>query len=65
MQITKNTEQKKLERKEYEAEGKMVREKLENERLRLENIKKKKLDYLKEIEIPGKYNAELMRKKIV
>lgn len=65
MQITKNTEQKKQDRKEYEAEGKMVREKQENERLKLEQIKQKKLGLLNEIGIPEKYNVELGKKKII
>lgn len=56
---------KKQDRKEYEAEGKMVREKLENERQKLEEIKARKLKQLENIGIPEKYNAELMKKKII
>lgn len=42
-----------------------MREKQENERLKLERIKREKLQLLNELGIPDKYKAELSKKKIV
>ena len=50
---------------DYETEGQLVREKQENERLRLEKIKKERISELGNIGIPEKYKAELARKKII
>ena len=63
-QILQNEEVKKQERLNYLEEGKMVRQKLEDERRKIEAIKDKKLGQLKGLEIPDKYQAELARKKI-
>ncbi len=52
------------ERKEYETEGHIVREKQEEERRKLEKIKAEKLKELESIGIPQKYKAELTRKKV-
>lgn len=65
MQIAKNSESKKQERKEYETEGHLVREMQENERLKLEKVKAAKLKELETLNIPEKYKAELTRKKII
>ena len=59
-----NEEVKKQDRLNYLEEGKMVRQKLEDERRKIEAIKEKKLDQLKTLDIPDKYQAELARKKI-
>jgi len=48
----------------YLEEGKLVRQKLEDERQKIERIKGKKLGELKGIDIPDKYQAELAKKKI-
>ena len=63
-QILQNEEQKKQERLNYLEEGKMVRQKLEDEKKKIERIKDKKMGELKGLDIPGKYQAELARKKI-
>jgi hypothetical protein len=49
---------------DYLEEGRRVRQKLEDERLKVEGIKKKKLDGLQTIGIAEKYQAELAKKKI-
>ncbi len=63
-QILQNEEVKKQERLNYLEEGKMVRQKLEQERQKIEAIKYKKLAELQGLDIPDKYQAELAKKKI-
>ena len=63
-QISKNSDVKKQDRLDYLEEGRRVRQKLEDERLKVEGIKKKKLDGLQTIGIAEKYQAELAKKKI-
>lgn len=46
-------------------EGRMVRQRLEDERLKVEGIKQDKLGQLDNLGIESKYKAELARKKIV
>ncbi len=65
MQIAKNAEVKRQDRKEYETEGHLVREMQEAERLKLEKVKSEKMKELEHLSIPEKYKAELARKKIV
>ena len=64
-QITKNEEKKKQERMDYLEEGRKVRQKQEEERLKVENIKKEKLDGLSKLGIEEKYKADLSKKKII
>ena len=63
-QILQNEEHKKQDRLNYLEEGKLVRQKLEDERKKIERIKGKKLGELQGLSIPDKYQAELAKKKI-
>lgn len=63
-QIEKNTEVKKQERLDYLEEGKRVRQKLEDERLKVEQIKQQKLAGIQQLGIEPKYQTELAKKKI-
>lgn len=63
-QIITNEEKKKQERLDYLEEGRKVRQKIEEERRKIEAIKQKKLEDLQNLNIPDKYQAELARKKI-
>lgn len=63
-QIIQNEECTKQERLDYLEEGRKVRQNLENERKRLEEIKYSKLNELKTLGIANKYQADLSRKKI-
>lgn len=55
---------KKQDRLDYLEEGRIVRQKLDAEKRKLEQIKKRKLTHLEEVGIEDKYKAELARKKI-
>lgn len=61
----KNTEIKKQDRLDYLEEGKRVRSKLAEDRMKIESIKARKLDEINELGIEEKYKAELAKKKIV
>jgi len=50
---------------DYLEEGKKVRQKLEDDRLKVEGIKQKKLNQIQDLGIEGKYQYELAKKKIV
>ncbi|CAI2366155.1 unnamed protein product [Moneuplotes crassus] len=63
-QITQNEEVKKQERLDYLEEGRKVRQSQAEERARLEMIKKKKLNDLKNLGISDKYTSDLSKKKI-
>lgn len=63
-QIQQNDEKGKQDRLDYLEEGRKVRQKIEDERRKIESIKGKKLDQLIGMEIPEKYTAELAKKKI-
>lgn len=63
-QIGTNAENNKHARLDYLEEGRKVRQKLEDERLKVEGIKKQKLASLQDIGIEDKYQAELAKKKI-
>jgi len=54
-QIRNNEETSKQDRLDYLEEGRKVRQRLEDERLKVEGIKAKKLQGLKDIGIEGKY----------
>jgi len=50
---------------DYLEEGRKVRQKQEEERLKVENIKKDKLSSLSKLGIEEKYKADLSKKKII
>lgn len=56
---------KKQDRLDYLEEGKRVRSKLAEDRMKIESIKARKLDEINELGIEEKYKAELAKKKIV
>jgi len=64
-QIAKNSSLKQQERLDYLEEGKKVRQKLEDDRLKVEAIKQKKLNQIQDLGIEQKYQYELAKKKIV
>ena len=64
-QIGMNVEVKKQERLDYLEEGRKVRQRIEDERLKVERIKKQKLDGLVSLGIEGKYQADLSKKRIL
>ena len=64
-QIQMNSEVKKQQRLDYLEEGKKVRQRIEDERLKVEGIKAQKLQDLKGLGIEGKYQADLAKKRIL
>jgi len=54
-QIQTNEEKTKQERLDYLEEGRKVRQKLDDERKKIEAIKAKKIQELKGLDIPEKY----------
>ena len=64
-QITMNSEIKKQQRLDYLEEGKKVRQRIEDERLKVERIKKAKLEGLQQLGIESKYQADLAKKRIL
>lgn len=64
-QITKNDEIKKQERLDYLEEGRKVRQRLEDERQKVERIKGEKLATLQGLGIENKYKHDLAKKKII
>ena len=60
-----NAEGKKQQRLDYLEEGKKVRQRIEDERLKVEGIKKTKLDGLRQLGIADKYQADLTKKRIL
>ena len=64
-QIEKNGEVRKQDRLDYLEEGKRVRQKLEDDRLKVEAIKQQKLKGIQDLGIHPKYQTELAKKKIV
>lgn len=64
-QIGMNGEVRKQERLDYLEEGRKVRQRIEDERLKVERIKKSKLDGLVGLGIEGKYQADLAKKRIL
>lgn len=63
-QIGKNDEVKKQARLDYLEEGRKVRQRLEDERVKVEGIKNSKLQGLQKLGIDNKYQADLSKKKI-
>ena len=64
-QIGMNGEVRKQERLDYLEEGRKVRQRIEDERLKVERIKKAKLDGLVGLGIEDKYQADLAKKRIL
>jgi len=64
-QISKNDNVKQQDRLDYLEEGKKVRQKLEDDRLKVEAIKQKKLGTIQNLGIESKYQYELAKKKIL
>ena len=64
-QIGMNGEVRKQERLDYLEEGRKVRQRIEDERLKVERIKKSKLDGLVGLGIEDKYQADLAKKRIL
>jgi hypothetical protein len=56
---------KKQDRLDYLEEGRKVRQKIEDERLKVEGIKNEKLQSIKDLGIAQKYMADLSKKKIL
>lgn len=63
-QIQQNSEKKKQDRLDFLEEGKKIRQRLEDERSKVEGIKQRKMGELNELGISDKYKAELAKKKI-
>ena len=63
-QIQQNEEVRKQDRLDYLEEGRLVRQKQDADKRKLEQIRGKKLNELKDIGIADKYQAELATKKI-
>lgn len=64
MQIAKNAEQQMQEKRDFELEGDLLRGQQEQQKLKLERIKREKLAEMDRLGIPEKYKAELQMKKI-
>lgn len=63
-QILMNSETKKQQKLDYLEEGRKVRQKLEEEKMKVEGIKQRKLGELKKLGIHDKYQHDLAKKKI-
>ena len=64
-QIQANEEYRHKERSEYLEEGKKLRNQHQEQKMKLEHIKMKKLKELEELGVPAKYRAELERKRVL
>ena len=60
-----NDEVKKQGRLDYLEEGRKVRQRIEDERLKVERIKKEKLAGIVELGVAEKYQADLAKKRIL
>lgn len=63
-QIANNEQNKKQERLDYLEEGRKVRENIQNERVKIQQIQGAKLDELKKLGIDNKYMYELQKKTV-
>lgn len=64
-QITTNAEVRKQERLDYLEEGRKVRQRIEDERKKVEGIKMTKLKQLQTLGIEDKYQADLAKKRVL
>ena len=64
-QIGMNEEVKKQNRLDYLEEGRKVRQRIEDERLKVERIKAQKFQGLVDLGIEDKYQADLSKKRIL
>jgi len=64
-QIALNEEKKKQAKREFLEEGKLIKDKLNDEKYLLEDIKSEKLTELNSLGIANKYSSELARKRII
>ena len=64
-QITTNAEVRKQERLDYLEEGRKVRQRIEDERKKVEGIKMTKLKQLQTLGIEEKYQADLAKKRVL
>lgn len=64
-QISANAEVKKQERLDYLEEGRKVRQRIEDERRKVEGIKMQKLGHLQNLGIEEKYQADLAKKRVL
>ena len=64
-QIALNEEKKKQSKREFLEEGKLIKDKLSNEKQLLEDIKSEKLAELGDFGISMKYTSELAKKRII
>lgn len=63
-QISTNEAGKKQDRLDYLEEGRKVRENIQNERVKIGDIKNAKIDELKNLGIDNKYLYELQKKTV-
>lgn len=63
-QIGSNTDTKKQDRMDYLEEGRRMRQKMEEDKKKLEFIKERKLGELKKMNISEKYVGELSKTKV-
>ena len=63
-QIANNAEVKKQDRLDYLEEGKKTSQQLEEQRQKIMEIKKRKIESVQGLEIPDKYKQELLKKKV-
>eukprot|EP00736_Rhodelphis_marinus_P007961 Rmarinus@m.10357 len=63
-QIDENDERRENSRQSYLQEGQELRRRFETERDKKETIKQEKLEIMREMGVPDKYQAELMKMKI-
>lgn len=63
-QITNNSELNKQNRLDYLEEGKKQQQKLENDRQKIMEIKKRKIESLNGLPIDDKYKRDLVKKKV-
>jgi hypothetical protein len=64
MQVAKNAERKMVEKKEMDVEREKLRVLEDEEKRRLERIRKEKLKELNQMGVPDKYQTDLMFKKV-
>ncbi len=63
-QIAANEEKKRLEKLEWEEEGRKLRQKVADDMLKLETIKERKVKAMQESGLDGRYNMDLKKMKL-